>query len=232
MHQFEAILESKQLLTPTVLLVLFQTLNKINFISGQFITIPIGKLNRFYSLATTPLFHKNFELIATIKKEGVGTDFLLNQVKIGEKVTFYKPQGKFNLQKTQKPKIFLATGVGISAIRSMIQTLARTNFQKQFLLFFGVKSQKDIFLENEWRDVQNHNPNFSYFYCLSREKSSKHQSGYVSENLKEYLINHRLNPQEFEYYVCGNLNNVQNIVEFLQKELKINLTQIFFEKFV
>ncbi|KKP70242.1 hypothetical protein A2X44_00855 [candidate division CPR3 bacterium GWF2_35_18] len=232
MQQFEAILESKQILTPTVLLVRFQNLNKIDFIPGQFITIPIGKQNRFYSLATTPLFHKYFELIATVENNGVGANFLLNQLKIGEKVTFYKPQGKFNLQNNSKAKIFLATGVGISAIRSMIQTLVQTDFQKQFLLFFGIKTKKDVFLENEWQNIQDQNSNFSYFYCLSREKNKHYNFGYVSGNLKEYLTTHRLNPQDFEYYVCGNLNNVQNIVEFLQNDLGISNAQVFFEKFI
>lgn len=230
MDSFTGILKNKKEINDQVLISQYLLDHNLVFKPGQFIAIEIEDTKRFYSIASAPNNNKSLELISAIDTQGVGRTFF-QHIKIGDKINFLGPEGKFILRKTSKPKIFLATDVGISPIRSMLQHLSNQNFSNPIYLFWGMRFERDIFLKDELETIRQKLPHFHYYYSLSRETTEQHLKGYVQYNLDYLLRTQKLNPQDFEYYVCGGVETVRKIVTYLEEILKIQPQTISFEKF-
>jgi Flavodoxin reductases (ferredoxin-NADPH reductases) family 1 len=96
---------------------------EINFFAGQYLILSVPSAEktvfRLYSIASSPWQKNSFELVVELVEGGIGSSYLKN-LKIDDKVLFKGPAGMFTLKKTDKNKIFFATGTGIAPIRSMI----------------------------------------------------------------------------------------------------------------
>ncbi|MCY7408967.1 MAG: oxidoreductase, partial [Chitinophagales bacterium] len=78
-------------------------LDTLPFRAGQFITfdLPISdkKIKRYrsYSIASAPNATNEFELIISYAPNGLGTNYLWNQIKVGSTISFKGPSGMFTL---------------------------------------------------------------------------------------------------------------------------------------
>ncbi len=228
--KYQAQLVEKRLLTNFVILARLKVATTFPYQAGQFIKVDYPTKPLFYSIANPQNKNGIIELISTYKKESESKAFFdnLNQ---NDQITFAGPFGHFILRYNLRPKILLATGVGISAIRAMIMNLAHQKFNQSFLLLWGLQYESDICLMDEWQNIKNQNHNFDFQCCLSREKSGNYLSGYVQDNLSNFLQRKSINPVECDYYVCGKIKNVETIIEYLTQNLKVNPDNVFFEKF-
>ncbi|HLG04283.1 MAG TPA: FAD-binding oxidoreductase, partial [Bacteroidia bacterium] len=72
-----------------------------DFKAGQFVMldlpIPSKVTNRSYSIASAPGGNGEFELLISLKADGLGTPYIFNEVKPGSVVKVSKPIGKFTL---------------------------------------------------------------------------------------------------------------------------------------
>jgi len=221
---------------------------EIIFLAGQYLILSVphnGKIfSRLYSIAS-PSWQKNsFELVVELVEGGMGSSYL-NSLNIGDKVLFKGPAGMFTLKKTDKNKIFFATGTGIAPIRSMIK-------ENQFLLenkdknknekkignylFWGLKNKEDVYFFDEFKNLTKLN-NFNFKICLSREKDLKdldqlffalgHVDSVFEKELYSQIKDSLFN---FDFYLCGSREVVESLRNYLIKK-NIPSSNIFFEKF-
>ena len=157
-----------------------------DFKPGQFVTLdlPIHEQRnrrwRSYSIASMPDGGNVIELLIVNVKDGLASNYIFTEIKVGSTFTLRGPQGIFVLPQHFEKDIFMVcTGTGIAPFRSMLQYIQhhKIPFKKIYLLF-GTRTQEDLLYADEMRGLERAMPGFKYLPTLSREKWDGH-TGYV-----------------------------------------------------
>ena len=137
---------------------------------------------------------------------GVCSSFIFSR-KPGDKVMVSGPYGEFAVKNTDREMIFIGGGAGMAPLRSMIfdQFLTQKTARKTSY-WYGARSLREVFYENEFRDIEAKNPNFSFNLALSEPLKEDNWTGYTGfihqVVLENYLGKHQA-PEDIEYYLCG-----------------------------
>jgi len=178
----------------------------IDFQAGQYInlTLPGVEGTRAFSIANSPSDATHVELQIRRVPDGAATGYIHEKLKLGDKLTFSGPYGRFFVRKTRGgPKLFLAGGTGVSSPRSMILDLLEEGYSGPITLVHGVRSQADLYGREEFETLAKAHPNFRYVPALSLEPEDsdwRGERGFVHEVAK------RLYAGNFEgntAYLCG-----------------------------
>jgi len=137
---------------------------------------------------------------------GVCSSFIFSR-KPGDKVMVSGPYGEFAVKNTDREMIFIGGGAGMAPLRSMIfdQFLTKKTNRKTSY-WYGARSLREVFYENEFRDIEAKNSNFSFNLALSEPLKEDNWTGYTGfihqVVLENYLGKHQA-PEDIEYYLCG-----------------------------
>ena len=144
----------------------------------------------------------------------------LGKVRTGDKVEVYGPYGRFFVDNnTNKDLVFIAGGIGVTPILSIIQSLAKLRLQKKVFTFYLVATKNDLYREEELSGA--HIDKYKYSRWISSEKGSL-----KVENIASEVGN--LNDKQF--YICGPLEMMKTMSQQLIGK-GINKKDIFFENF-
>jgi phenol hydroxylase P5 protein len=188
----------------------------IDFQAGQFIMLNIPGMQgkRSYSIASSPIVKHQLDILVDVGPQGDGSLYL-QSLNPGEEVTFMGPAGQFTLadDPAEQKLVMIATGSGISAIRSMILDLLQArNDQRQIHLHWGMRHADDIFWEEDFHLLEEEFPNFHFDLVLSKAPGNWPLcSGHVTDCLK----NHYDDYQNTGFYMCGNQKMIQDVSGFL-----------------
>lgn len=201
----------------------------IEFKAGQFISIEIGEgIRRSYSIASTPEKNYEVDIGVDVSPAGKGTTYLKN-LKSGDEIKFLGPLGRFSIDESGKEKklLFVATGCGITPIKSMIFDLLETKKDnREIWLFWGLRFVENMFWEEEFREINEFYPNFHYRLILSQPPEKwPVESGHVTDKIKDMNLNN-----DWGAYLCGNPAMLEEMKQ-IAVEKGIPETQIHFEKF-
>ena len=173
-------------------------LEQFDFIPGQFVTLDlpihekVNKRWRSYSIASWPDGTNVFELVIVLDKEGVGTNYLFNEIKEGDTLTLRGPQGIFTLREPlDEDLVLICTGTGIAPFRSMIHHIKNQQIpHKNIYLIFGCRTQSTLLYYNELVQLQQELPGFNYIPVLSREQWQG-KTGYVHQVYQDICADKR-----------------------------------------
>ncbi len=137
---------------------------------------------------------------------GIGSSYIFN-LKPGDKVTISGPYGEFYAKETEREMCFVGGGAGMAPMRSHIfDQLKRLESKRPITFWYGARSQREMFYDDEFKQLEKDNPNFKYHVALSDklpEDNWKGYEGFIHQVLlEEYLSKHE-DPTEIEYYLCG-----------------------------
>ena len=137
---------------------------------------------------------------------GVCSSFIFSR-KPGDKVMISGPYGEFHIKDTDREIMFIGGGAGMAPMRSHIFHLFKTlKTTRKVSFWYGARSRREIFYENDFKQIEAEFPNFSFNIALSEPKPEDNWDGYVGFIHKviedNYLKNHQ-DPEEIEYYLCG-----------------------------
>lgn len=227
-----SVLEIEQL-TEKVYRFVFKLKNptQLEFSPGQYILLNIPGGFRQYSISSAPYENKIVETVVDVTPMGAGSRYLLS-LKKNDGVVFRAPLGVFVSKDTPSPKIFLATGTGITPFKSMIQSLVKNKFSAPIFLFWGVRTKKDIYFDSLFKEIAKKNSFFTYAYCLSQERIREEciLPGRITSVIPtQYKLNDF--PPSAEWYVCGRPQMIDDMLILLKEDLKIDPIHIFHEKF-
>lgn len=228
LKHYDATLIAKNELARNVLQLWF-TLNddSLSFKAGQYILLEIEKNFRQYSIASSPVLDRKFELLVDTTPMGIGSQYLTN-LAIGNTIHFRAPLGIFVLQDSKLPKMFLATGSGVAPMKSMLEYLHDTQSEHKRTLLWGLRSAKQLYYMDIWEKL-GQVKEFDYSICFSRGKKQDHcQEGYVQDMLENIFT--RNQPNSFEYYICARPAIVESLKHYLV-EKSVPLNTIYHEKF-
>ncbi len=184
----------------------FPDLETFDFIPGQFVTLDLpiheksNKRWRSYSIASNPNGTNIIELLIVLDKNGAGTPYLFNEIKVGSQLTARGPQGVFTIKDPiENDIIMICTGTGIAPFRSMVKHLYLHNiYHKNIYLVFGCRTKASLLYYNEMKQLQNEMLNFHFIPTLSREQWEG-KSGYVHPVYEEICKDKR----PVNFFLCG-----------------------------
>ena len=128
-------------------------------------------------------------------------------LKPGDKIDVYGPFGEFFARDTENEMVFIGGGAGMAPMRSHIfDQLKRLNSKRKISFWYGARSVREAFYNEEFDQLQAENENFEWHLALSDplpEDNWTGLTGFIHNVLYEnYLRDHEA-PEDCEYYMCG-----------------------------
>jgi len=137
---------------------------------------------------------------------GICSSYIFSR-KPGDKVTISGPYGEFHIKNTGSEMVYVGGGAGMAPLRSHIFHMLKTEKSgRKISYWYGARSKREIFYEDEFRELEKKFPNFTFNIALSEPLPEDNWTGYKGfihkVLLDNYLSRHKL-PEEIEYYLCG-----------------------------
>lgn len=216
-QKFLATVVKTEKLTAKIYHLQFQLLTpaEIDFQPGQRCLFNIGIKRNNYSLCSSAGDKTRIEICVDTTPMGPGSQWITTR-KVGDKVDFIGPVGTFQLKSTENSKIFLATGSGVSPLRSMMLDLLKRNFKGMVRLYFGLRQESYVFWQSEFDNFTKSFADFAYSIVLSQAGSSfQGKRGYIQQYLQTEILDKGLS--DYEFYLCGNLSMITDVTSLLNQ---------------
>ncbi len=169
---------------------------------------------RAYSMANYPEEKGVVKFNIRIATPPPGTNYPCGQMssfvfslKPGDKVMVYGPFGEFFAKDTDAEMIFIGGGAGMAPMRSHIfDQLKRLNSDRKISFWYGARSMRESFYNDEFDMLQDENENFKWHLALSDPQPEDNWDGYtgfIHNVLYENYLREHPAPEDCEYYMCG-----------------------------
>ena len=181
----------------------------------RFVSTVDEEIVRAYSMANYPEEHGIIMLNVRIASPpprmpdvppGQMSSYIFS-LKPGDKVTISGPYGEFFAKDTDNEMVFIGGGAGMAPMRSHIfDQLKRLSSKRKITFWYGARSLRECFYNEEFDELQDKNPNFKWHLALSEPLPEDNWTGYTgfihNVLLENYLKDHPA-PEDNEYYMCG-----------------------------
>lgn len=186
------------------------------FLAGQFISFQIGddpKTLRSYSISTSP--HDRMAVQVSVKKlaGGHGSGWF-HSLKPGDRVMAHPPAGHFTDDECgAAQRIYIAGGIGITPVISMIRSHLDAGELWSMALFYGIRTEADLAFHGLLQHMARRSANFSYFPVFSGQTDSKlGDSGAITLD----YIRSKINVQDDAHFLmCGPDGLTKNLIDQL-----------------
>lgn len=179
------------------------------FYAGQYINIILedGE-RRSFSFATAPQDADLIELHIRWIPGGRFTTHVFTAMKKGDVVRFEGPLGSFFLREdSEKPIIFVAGATGFAPVKSMVEYAFRTGMKRRMILYWGVRSLKDLYLGELPRRWEQEHDNFKFVPVLSEPATEDHWTGRTGL-VHEAILQDFPDLSGYQIYACGSVEMV------------------------
>ena len=152
---------------------------RLQYLAGQYIDFQLkdGKA-RSYSLANPPHDDALLELHIRHVPGGLFSDQVFSTLKARDILRLKGPLGSFFIREdSDKPMIFLAGGTGFAPIKGMLEHAFSEHTDRELILYWGVRSLKDLYMAELPQQWLAERPNFSFIPVLSNPESVDHWQG-------------------------------------------------------
>lgn len=196
-------------LTPTIKAIYLKLAQPLHFQAGQYaqVVIPGIEGSRAFSIANSPAQVQatgEIELNVRMVPGGVGTAWLHQTLKVGDRLQVSGPYGRFLVRKSAKlPLVFMAGGSGLSSPRAMIHDLLEEKGQQPMTLVYGQRTREELYYDDEFRALASQYPHFTYVPTLSGEPEGSDwagERGFVHDVAKAHFGGTFVGHQA---YLCG-----------------------------
>lgn len=137
---------------------------------------------------------------------GICSSYIFSMKK-GDKVMISGPYGEFHIKHTKNEMIYIGGGAGMAPLRSHIFHLFHTlKTDRKVSYWYGARSLREIFYEDEFRAIEKEFPNFRFHIALSEplpEDNWTGMTGFIHQVLLDNYLGKHETPEDIEYYFCG-----------------------------
>ncbi|TGD73595.1 NADH:ubiquinone reductase (Na(+)-transporting) subunit F [Mangrovimicrobium sediminis] len=137
---------------------------------------------------------------------GIMSSWVFN-LKPGDKVKVYGPFGEFFAKDTDAEMVFIGGGAGMAPMRSHIfDQLKRLHSKRKISFWYGARSLREMFYEDEYDMLAKENDNFEWHVALSDPQPEDNWdglTGFIHNVLYEQYLKDHPAPEDCEYYMCG-----------------------------
>lgn len=209
------------------------------FKPGQFLTIRVAPqdkaITRTYTVSSAP---SDPYYRISVKREGLVSHYLHDQIEAGARVDIRAPIGAFWMDTNEhRPAVLMAAGVGITPMMSMIRQATTDAFarrhHRQITLIHAAQTIEQRAFADELIPLQDQSAGALRYVSVVEKPSNNetlglhyHAEGRITPELLQYL----LPIDDYDFYLCGPAPFMQGMYDSLIK-LGIQDTRIFAEAF-
>jgi Na+-transporting NADH:ubiquinone oxidoreductase subunit F len=128
-------------------------------------------------------------------------------LKPGDEVNVSGPFGEFFAKETDAEMVFIGGGAGMAPMRSHIfDQLKRLESKRKISFWYGARSLREVFYEDEYDMLAAENDNFDWHLALSDPQPEDNWdglTGFIHNVLLEQYLNEHEAPEDCEFYMCG-----------------------------
>lgn len=128
-------------------------------------------------------------------------------LKPGDKVKVFGPFGEFFAKETDAEMVFIGGGAGMAPMRSHIfDQLKRLNSKRKISFWYGARSLREMFYEEDYNGLAAENDNFDWHVALSDPQPEDNwdgKTGFIHNVVLEHYLKDHPAPEDCEYYMCG-----------------------------
>jgi CDP-4-dehydro-6-deoxyglucose reductase len=239
---FEARLIRATSLTPSVRALVFDRVDgqPMTFVPGQWVSFLLGlgdganHLKRSYSIASAPDGSPRFEIAVTRVHGGPGSTHL-HALEPGVVLPVVGPQGFFTrgLADAASPSLMIATGTGVTPMRSMLRAAIMQKQRAPMWLVLGVRHEEDLLYADEFDAAARDHAFFRFEPTISQPSGDwSGRRGYVQSHCRALWEELAARSEGTAHaYVCGLEKMVGSVRELLRKEMGIPRQQVHSERY-
>ena len=219
-HRYTARVTSLAALSTHVMLVGLQmdSGSRLVFQAGQYINIILSDgAKRSFSFANACTDSGYIELHVARVRGGRFSSWVFDRMVVGELIEFEGPVGSFTLREnSDKPIIFVAGATGFAPVKSILEHAFETGIQRPMVLYWGVRSQQDLYLLKQvehWLAMHKH---FSFIPVLSAPLAQDNWTGRTGALLEAILADYP-DLSAYQVYACGSVRMAQSAQTSFEK---------------
>lgn len=186
----------------------------VDFLPGQHLHIKhAGRAERSFSMVSAFAFGNMVDLYVKRIPNGWFTGLTLDKLQPGDKLQLSLPHGEFYYREEDwRPMVFIATGTGIAPVRSVLESLLDDEDCPPVSLYWGMRTEQDLFLQDELESWAERLCEFQFEPVLSRPSEQwQGRRGYVQNALKEDLKD----VTDYAFYLCGSPEMIADVRKLL-----------------
>jgi ferredoxin-NADP reductase len=215
-------LKDKKEVAPGTMHFSFERPEDLDFKPGQYADFSLidpayrdnGGDTRTFSLSSAP---SDDEIGITTRMRPSAFKKTLGDMQPGDTIKMSRPMGSFRLHTNEEqPAVFIAGGIGITPIRSIIRHTAETNPNRPMILLHTNRRPEDAPFADEFNALQDRNEQFQFVPVITQPQSDDEgaEQGYITtEMLQKYSDD--LNKPMF--YVVGSPRMVGSVLDTLEQ---------------
>jgi ferredoxin-NADP reductase/MOSC domain-containing protein YiiM/ferredoxin len=173
--------------------------------AGQYLTLRLRPnpgappLVRSYSLSDLP-DERGYRI--SVKREGAGSRFLHEHVKVGDVVDVAAPRGSFVLRPGTRPVVLISAGVGATPVLAMLHALARDGGSRPIWWLHGARDRDEHAFAAEVDALLAELPGSHRLVAYSRP-ATEPSGADVAGRLDLAMLEQIGAPKDADYYLCG-----------------------------
>jgi ferredoxin-NADP reductase len=189
---------------------------RYEFRAGQHADFVFGNESdnsRTFSLASSPVDKE--PLMIAMRMRETAFKVTLNAAAFGTKFKVSRPRGSFTLHKdVTRPAVFLAGGIGITPVRSILQSATQERLPHKLYLFYSNREADDAAFLEELQGLAAQNPNFTLVPTITGHKTLAwpYEKGHIN---REMLTRHLFLLNGPIYYIAGPSGMVTAMTDLL-----------------
>ncbi|HNX26779.1 MAG TPA: FAD-binding oxidoreductase [Phycisphaerae bacterium] len=236
---FTASVEKKTKLTYDIVMLRVRLISPdfISFRPGQFVQMQIPAYEksptpqrRSYSIASAPEDNSHIELIIRRVPAGLGTTWIFDYLEEGIEIRFSGPYGKFCMQPTDNPMLWIAGGSGLSPFRAMLYDCITRKISRPIKFYYGAVSEKNLILVDELSQIAGRNGWFEFIPALSQPDADwRGAKGLITDVVARHI--ECCDRKNLEVYLCGSPGMCDAAIDVLTGH-GVGMDRIFYDKFL
>ena len=120
---------------------------RLDFIAGQYLNVVLDDgERRAFSFANPPYNSGLIDLHVRLIPGGRFTTHVFEAMKVGDTLRLEGPLGRFTLQESERPIVFLAGATGFAPVKSIIEDAFHRGITRPMRLYWGVRQPSDLYL--------------------------------------------------------------------------------------
>jgi CDP-4-dehydro-6-deoxyglucose reductase len=175
---------------------------RLQYLAGQYLDFLMedGR-RRAFSMANAPHADERIELHIRHVPGGEFTDFVFSDMKKGDIQRIQAPMGGFYLREdSRRPLIFMAGGTGFAPLKGIIEHAFHIGMDRPVHLYWGVRSERDIYLADLALQWAASHDNFTFTPVLSEpDEGWSGRTGWVHDA----VVQDHPDMSGFDLYMSG-----------------------------
>lgn len=190
---------------------------ELSFHAGQYLSVNLPDTDPcYFSIASSPL-DELIELHIQATPEWVSAQKVIDALTSGGEVTVELPHGRACLASApQRPLLLVAAGTGFAQMKSLVDYLRETSYNKPVKLYWGVRRHEDMYLRSLAQQWQEEWPPFTFLPVVGDDEDND-WSGHHDQLVRTVLAS-GLDWNNVEVHASGSPTMVYTLMDALVEE--------------